>query len=79
MKLDLEPRTVIDTIADYDQDIWNNPDRWTKAEWHLFDLYLYYSGMNWFQRRKTKKKMRKAYAEFKKRRVFETTSGGSSK
>lgn len=60
MKKDITPRDLIEMIANYDSDIWNNPAKWKKKEWHMFDLYLYYTGLNFFQRRSIKRKIKKA-------------------
>ena len=63
MKLDISPNDLIEEIANYDPDIWNNPAKWKKKEWHMYDLFLYYSGLSFFQRlsivRKTKKAARR--------------------
>lgn len=60
MKKDIEPRDLIETIVNYDPDIWNNPVKWKKQEWHLFDLYLFYTGIGFFDRLSIKRKMRKS-------------------
>lgn len=60
MKKEFTPREVIEIIANYNSDIWNNPAKWKKQEWHLFDLYLYYTGLSFFQRLSIKRKIKKA-------------------
>lgn len=59
MKKDITPRDLINEIANYDPDIWNNPAKWKRKEWHMFDLYLYYTGLTFFQRLSIKRKMKK--------------------
>ena len=63
MKFDISPNDLIDEIANYDPDIWNNPAKWKKKEWNMYNLFLHYSGLSFFQRlsivRKTKKAARR--------------------
>lgn len=60
MKKDISPRDLINEIVEYDPDIWNNPSKWKKKEYHMFDLYLYYCGLSFFQRLTTVRKLKKA-------------------
>lgn len=60
MKKDISPRNLIFEIAEYDPEIWNNPAKWKKKEWHMFDLYLYYTGLSFFQRLSLIRKVKKA-------------------
>lgn len=66
MKKDVEPKELLEIIANYDEDIWNNPSKWTKKEWHMWNLYLYYSGISFFKRLKLNFKLKKAARKGKK-------------
>lgn len=66
MKVDMDFNDLCEEIANYDADIWNNPVLWTKKEWHMYDLFLYYQSFNWWKRRKAKRLMKKAIKEKKK-------------
>lgn len=74
MKIDIGFYELINIIADYDSDIWNNPENWTKKEWHLWELYLYYVGLSPFKRWKAKRELKKAIRKLKNGRFLKTIS-----